>query len=172
MTGIITDNIGTIIPIVLTILAAIWGWFRAWVLTGKNMSNEERIRRLTVITKEFAKVTATYLRIRADGVITVEETDKLGDAMIDFFETVEKELGVQIFNSPDVPFILPLIIDTIDHPENIVSNVEKIISHELSGSPEETSADTKYTLPLVQDAPVTGVGTNTDKPSGTQFLNF
>lgn len=129
-------------------------------------------------TKTFAKIGAKGLAIKADGKVTVQETDEFGQLCWDFWEDMEKIVSRGIANHRDVPFLLPAI-------ERVVSKVDQYVNIDallqspevlkyVSQSPELQDAVTKIILSTlkpvaepVADMNTTVTGLNCDVPSAT-----
>lgn len=94
-------NYETVVPVIVGAIGVVYGYLQ----TGK-------LKDTVGVIQKFAEQSVTYMGIRADGTITVEEKVKMGEAAIAFFESVEQMAGVPIVNTPAVAWIKPAVDST------------------------------------------------------------
>ena len=89
-------DIASILGILGTALALVYGYIQ-----------NSKLRAAINVAQKFAQQGTTYLRIKADGHITVEEKVAMGDAAIEFFEAFEEATGSRVVNTKEVAWIKP-----------------------------------------------------------------
>ena len=91
-----TELISAILPILIGALGIAYG-----------LATNATLKRVIKVAQAEAKEGACYLRIKADGVVTVEESDEMAQLSIAKWEAIEEITGAKIFNNAEVPWIKP-----------------------------------------------------------------
>lgn len=89
-------DLAMVVSIVIGALGAVYGWVQAGIT-----------RDVIGAAKSFAQMGACYLKIKADGNVSTDESIEMGNLTVAFFEEIETITGNQIFNDAKVPFLLP-----------------------------------------------------------------
>lgn len=122
----ISLDIASILGIVVTGLSLAYGYVQ-----------HSKVRAAIKVAKEFATQSTTYMRIKSDGHITVEEKVEMGDAAIVFFESLEEALGVPVVNTKEVAWIKPA--EQYTALESVVSGGEEVGTFDPRLYPAEQS---------------------------------
>lgn len=119
----------------VTVLGIAYGWFQ-----------NKHLKSALKVTQAFAQESAEYLRIKADGTITVQEKEALGEAAIRFFEAIEEATGAPVLNSPAVPWIKPVATEPTLAQVVAIQEIAPITGSTRNGFPKLTADQIKVIL--------------------------
>mgnify|MGYP001435645612 CR=1 FL=1 len=102
----------TIIFILTTIGAFIWALLTRWNLLDAVDFGNEKINAIVQAARDQAIASDTYMRITADGIITVDEQEEhrkaAADANVSLLYAIEQITGKPIYNRTEVPLPVPV----------------------------------------------------------------
>lgn len=96
MTEISYELLSAIAPILIGALGIAYG-----------LATNTTLKKVIKILQAEAREGACYMRIKADGIVTVEESDEMAKLSITKWEAIEDVTGAKIFNNSEVPWIKP-----------------------------------------------------------------
>lgn len=102
----------TIIFILTTIGAALWGILTRWNLLDAVDFGNEKINSIVKAARDQAVASDIYMRITADGIITVDEQEEhrkaAAQANVSLLYAIEQITGKPIYNRTEVPLPVPV----------------------------------------------------------------
>ena len=102
----------TIIFILTTIGAFIWALLTRWNLLDAVDLGNEKLNAIIKAARDQAVASDTYMRITADGIITVDEQEEhrkaAAQANVSLLYAIEEITGRQVYNRVEVPLPVPV----------------------------------------------------------------
>jgi len=102
----------TLIFILTTIGSIIWGVLTRWNLLDAVDLGNEKLNAIVKAARDQAVASDIYMRITADGIITVDEQEEhrkaAADANVSLLYAIEQITGKQIYNRTEVPLPVPV----------------------------------------------------------------